>query len=102
MVCLHRGIQATAKITYKTILQENLVSPRSLSRVWLPLLAADRTTLVSEQGATLTLWSSCGRSRGGRYGEWQGVICTGETNSPVQVEQEWNEASVFRVVFWAG
>lgn len=37
------------------------------------------------QGATLTLWSSCGRSRGGLYGEWQGVICTGETNSQVQV-----------------
>ncbi|CAI5649218.1 unnamed protein product [Oreochromis niloticus] len=57
---LLRGLQATAKITYKTILQDNL-------------------------GATLTLWSSCGRSRGGRYGEWQGVICTGETNSQVQV-----------------
>lgn len=39
------------------------------------------------QGATLTLWSSCGRSRGGRYGEWQGVICTGETNSQVQVSR---------------
>ncbi|XP_018617924.2 RING finger protein 215 isoform X1 [Scleropages formosus] len=57
---LLRGLQATAKITYKTILQDNL-------------------------GATLTLWSSCGRSRGGLYGEWQGVICTGETNSQVQV-----------------
>ncbi|KAG7280952.1 hypothetical protein CRUP_022963 [Coryphaenoides rupestris] len=56
---LLRGLHATAKITYKTILQDNL-------------------------GATLTLWSSCGRSRGGLYGEWQGVICTGETNSQVQ------------------
>lgn len=42
---------------------------------------------VCVQGATLTLWSSCGRSRGGRYGEWQGVICTGETNSQVQVSR---------------
>ncbi|XP_072520568.1 RING finger protein 215 isoform X2 [Salminus brasiliensis] len=57
---LLRGLHATAKITYKTFLQNNL-------------------------GATLTLWSSCGRSRGGLYGEWQGVICTGETNSPVQL-----------------
>ncbi|XP_076853964.1 RING finger protein 215 isoform X3 [Brachyhypopomus gauderio] len=56
---LLRGLHATAKITYKTFLQNN--------------------------GATLTLWSSCGRSRGGLYGEWQGVICTGETISPVQV-----------------
>ncbi|KAJ8385957.1 hypothetical protein AAFF_G00177780 [Aldrovandia affinis] len=56
---LLRGLHATAKITYKTFLQNNL-------------------------GATLTLWSSCGRSRGGLYGEWQGVICTGETNSQVQ------------------
>ncbi|XP_018617928.2 RING finger protein 215 isoform X4 [Scleropages formosus] len=64
---LLRGLQATAKITYKTILQDNL-------------------------GATLTLWSSCGRSRGGLYGEWQGVICTGETNSQVQkyLQQLWN------------
>ncbi|XP_035802209.1 RING finger protein 215 isoform X2 [Amphiprion ocellaris] len=57
---LLRGLHATAKITYKTILQDDL-------------------------GATLTLWSSCGPSRGGRYGEWQGVICTGETNSQVQL-----------------
>ncbi|XP_072565050.1 uncharacterized protein rnf215 isoform X1 [Paramormyrops kingsleyae] len=57
---LLRGLRATAKITYRTLVQENL-------------------------GATLTLWSSCGRSRGGLYGEWQGVICTGESNSQVQV-----------------
>ncbi|XP_061528699.1 RING finger protein 215 isoform X2 [Phycodurus eques] len=56
---LLRGLHATAKITFGNILPDNL-------------------------GATLTLWSSCGRSRGGRYGEWQGVICTGETNSQVQ------------------
>lgn len=55
---------------------------------------------VSKQGATLTLWSSCGRSRGGRYGEWQGVICTGETNSPVQVEKEQQDAAMFCVAFW--
>lgn len=55
---------------------------------------------ASEQGATLTLWSSCGRSRGGRYGEWQGVICTGETNSPVQVEQEQSDIAMLCVVFW--
>ncbi|XP_039628209.1 RING finger protein 215 [Polypterus senegalus] len=69
---LLRGLRATAKITYKTILQDNL-------------------------GATLTLWSSCGRSRGGQYGEWQGVICTGETNSQVQkcLQQLWN------TVLWA-
>ncbi|XP_024865035.1 RING finger protein 215 isoform X2 [Kryptolebias marmoratus] len=58
---LLRGLRVTAKITYETILQDDL-------------------------GATLTLWSSCGRSRGGLYGEWQGVICTGETNSQVQIE----------------
>jgi len=37
------------------------------------------------QGVTLTLWSTCGLSRGGLYGEWQGVICTGENSSQVQV-----------------
>ncbi|XP_051925011.1 RING finger protein 215 isoform X2 [Hippocampus zosterae] len=56
---LLRGLHASAKITFSNVLHDNL-------------------------GATLTLWSSCGRSRGGRYGEWQGVICTGETNSQVQ------------------
>lgn len=37
------------------------------------------------QGVTLTLWSTCGLSRGGLYGEWQGVICPGESSSQVQV-----------------
>uniref|UniRef100_A0A3P9J073 Uncharacterized protein n=1 Tax=Oryzias latipes TaxID=8090 RepID=A0A3P9J073_ORYLA len=60
---LLRGLRATAKITYQSILQDDL------------------------GGATLTLWSSCGRSRGGLYGEWQGVICTGESNSQVQVRR---------------
>ncbi|XP_059909889.1 RING finger protein 215 isoform X2 [Gadus macrocephalus] len=76
---LLRGLHATAKITYKTILQDNL-------------------------GATLTLWSSCGRSRGGLYGEWQGVICTGETNSQVQkyLQQLWNTVLMVAVVLSTG
>ncbi|NXV08118.1 RN215 protein, partial [Cettia cetti] len=57
---LLRGLRATAKITYQAVLLENL-------------------------GVTLTLWSTCGLSRGGLYGEWQGVICPGESSSQVQV-----------------
>ncbi|KAI6076417.1 RING finger protein 215 isoform X1 [Aix galericulata] len=60
---LLRGLRATAKITYQAVLLENL-------------------------GVTLTLWSTCGLSRGGLYGEWQGVICTGENSSQVQVRQQ--------------
>ncbi|XP_068167336.1 RING finger protein 215 [Antennarius striatus] len=76
---LLRGLQATAKITYRTILQGNL-------------------------GATLTLWSSCGRSRGGRYGEWQGVICTGETNSQVQkyLQQLWDTVLLVALILSTG
>lgn len=76
---LLRGLRATAKITYKTILQDNL-------------------------GATLTLWSSCGRSRGGRYGEWQGVICTGETNSQVQkyLQQLWDTVLLVALILSTG
>ncbi|XP_062307574.1 RING finger protein 215 isoform X1 [Osmerus eperlanus] len=76
---LLRGLQATAKITYKTILQDNL-------------------------GATLTLWSTCGRSRGGIYGEWQGVICTGETNSQVQkyLQQLWNTVILVALLLCTG
>nr|XP_015221566.1 PREDICTED: RING finger protein 215 isoform X2 [Lepisosteus oculatus] len=76
---LLRGLRATAKITYKTILQDNL-------------------------GATLTLWSSCGRSRGGLYGEWQGVICTGETNSQVQkyLQQLWNTVVLVALILCTG
>uniref|UniRef100_UPI0037E86F71 RING finger protein 215 n=1 Tax=Semicossyphus pulcher TaxID=241346 RepID=UPI0037E86F71 len=76
---LLRGLQATAKITYKTVLQDNL-------------------------GATLTLWSSCGRSRGGRYGEWQGVICTGETNSQVQkyLQQLWDTVLLVALILSTG
>ncbi|OXB76432.1 UNVERIFIED_CONTAM: hypothetical protein H355_014147 [Colinus virginianus] len=55
------GLRATAKITYQAVLLENL-------------------------GVTLTLWSTCGLSRGGLYGEWQGVICTGENSSQVQLD----------------
>ncbi|NWZ33663.1 RN215 protein, partial [Brachypodius atriceps] len=58
---LLRGLRATAKITYQAVLLENL-------------------------GVTLTLWSTCGLSRGGLYGEWQGVICPGESSSQVQVQ----------------
>ncbi|XP_028314360.1 RING finger protein 215 isoform X2 [Gouania willdenowi] len=76
---LLRGLRATAKITYKTFLPDNL-------------------------GATLTLWSSCGRSRGGRYGEWQGLICTGETNSQVQkyLQQLWNTVLLVALIFCTG
>uniref|UniRef100_A0AAY4CRA4 RING-type domain-containing protein n=1 Tax=Denticeps clupeoides TaxID=299321 RepID=A0AAY4CRA4_9TELE len=76
---LLRGLHATAKITYKTFLQDNL-------------------------GATLTLWSSCGRSRGGLYGEWQGVICTGETNSQVQkyLQQLWNTVVLVALILSTG
>ncbi|XP_013875157.1 RING finger protein 215 [Austrofundulus limnaeus] len=76
---LLRGLRATAKITYETILQDNL-------------------------GATLTLWSSCGRSRGGLYGEWQGVICTGETNSQVQkyLQQLWDTVLLVVLILCTG
>ncbi|XP_019744080.1 RING finger protein 215 isoform X1 [Hippocampus comes] len=79
---LLRGLHASAKITFSNVLQDNLVSV-SRSRPWRTVIRR-LCLLVVRQGATLTLWSSCGRSRGGRYGEWQGVICTGETNSQVQ------------------
>ncbi|KAI5627165.1 RING finger protein 215, partial [Silurus asotus] len=76
---LLRGLHATARITYKTFLQHNL-------------------------GATLTLWSSCGRSRWGRYGEWQGVVCTGETHSPVQkyLQQLWNTVVLIALILSTG
>lgn len=76
---LLRGLQATVRITYRTILQDHL-------------------------GVTLTLWSSCGRSRGGRYGEWQGVICTGETNSQVQkyLQQLWDTVLLVVLVLSTG
>ncbi|XP_054895505.1 RING finger protein 215 isoform X2 [Poeciliopsis prolifica] len=76
---LLRGLRATAKITYETILQDNL-------------------------GATLTLWSSCGRSRGGLYGEWQGVICTGESNSQVQkyLQQLWDTVLLVALILCTG
>ncbi|XP_070690566.1 RING finger protein 215 isoform X2 [Pempheris klunzingeri] len=76
---LLRGLHATARITYKRILQDNL-------------------------GATLTLWSSCGRSRGGLYGEWQGVICTGETNSQVQkyLQQLWDTVLLVALILSTG
>ncbi|XP_072289655.1 RING finger protein 215-like isoform X2 [Eucyclogobius newberryi] len=76
---LLRGLQATVKITYRTILQDDL-------------------------GATLTLWSSCGRSRDSRYGEWQGVICTGENNSQVQkyLQQLWDTVLLVALVLSTG
>ncbi|XP_048849977.1 RING finger protein 215 [Brienomyrus brachyistius] len=76
---LLRGLRATAKITYRTLVQENL-------------------------GATLTLWSSCGRSRGGLYGEWQGVICTGESNSQVQkyLQQLWDTVLLVATILCTG
>ncbi|XP_069070730.1 RING finger protein 215 isoform X1 [Pleurodeles waltl] len=76
---LLRGLRATTKITYKAALLENL-------------------------GLTLTLWSTCGRSRGGLYGEWQGVICTGETSSQVQkyLQQLWNTILLVSLIVCTG
>ncbi|NXE30947.1 RN215 protein, partial [Ardeotis kori] len=74
-----RGLRATAKITYQAVLLENL-------------------------GVTLTLWSTCGLSRGGLYGEWQGVICTGENSSQVQkyLQQLWNTILLIALLLCTG
>ncbi|KAM3826376.1 RING finger protein 215 isoform 1-T1 [Vipera latastei] len=76
---LLRGLQATAKITYQAGLLENM-------------------------GLTLTLWSTCGLSRGGMYAEWQGVICTGENSSKVQkyLQQLWNAILLIALILCTG
>ncbi|XP_074869314.1 RING finger protein 215 isoform X2 [Carettochelys insculpta] len=76
---LLRGLQLTAKISYQAALLENL-------------------------GVTLTLWSTCGLSRGGLYGEWQGVICTGENSSRVQkyLQQLWNTILLVALLLCTG
>ncbi|NWZ93080.1 RN215 protein, partial [Nesospiza acunhae] len=76
---LLRGLRATAKITYQAVLLENL-------------------------GVTLTLWSTCGLSRGGLYGEWQGVICPGESSSQVQkyLQQLWNTILLITLLLCTG
>ncbi|XP_063171460.1 RING finger protein 215 [Candoia aspera] len=76
---LLRGLQATAKITYQAGLLENM-------------------------GVTLTLWSTCGLSRGGVYAEWQGVICTGENSSKVQkyLQQLWNAILLIALILCTG
>ncbi|XP_030088931.2 RING finger protein 215 isoform X2 [Serinus canaria] len=76
---LLRGLRATAKITYQAVLLENL-------------------------GVTLTLWSTCGLSRGGLYGEWQGVICPGESSSQVQkyLQQLWNTILLIALLLCTG
>ncbi|XP_054248841.1 RING finger protein 215 [Indicator indicator] len=76
---LLRGLRATARITYQAVLLENL-------------------------GVTLTLWSTCGLSRGGLYGEWQGVICTGENSSQVQMylQQLWNTILLIALLLCTG
>ncbi|NXY38293.1 RN215 protein, partial [Pomatorhinus ruficollis] len=75
----HSGLRATAKITYQAVLLENL-------------------------GVTLTLWSTCGLSRGGLYGEWQGVICPGESSSQVQkyLQQLWNTILLIALLLCTG
>ncbi|XP_058014618.1 RING finger protein 215 [Ahaetulla prasina] len=76
---LLRGLRATAKITYQAGLLENM-------------------------GVTLTLWSTCGLSRGGIYAEWQGVICTGENSSKVQkyLQQLWNAILLIALILCTG
>uniref|UniRef100_A0A670ZPB5 RING-type E3 ubiquitin transferase n=1 Tax=Pseudonaja textilis TaxID=8673 RepID=A0A670ZPB5_PSETE len=76
---LLRGLRATAKITYQAGLLENM-------------------------GVTLTLWSTCGLSRGGMYAEWQGVICTGENSSKVQkyLQQLWNAILLIALLLCTG
>uniref|UniRef100_A0A8D0DYE9 Ring finger protein 215 n=1 Tax=Salvator merianae TaxID=96440 RepID=A0A8D0DYE9_SALMN len=76
---LLRGLRATAKITYQAVRLENV-------------------------GLTLTLWSTCGLSRGGLYGEWQGVICMGENSSRVQkyLQQLWNAILLIALILCTG
>ncbi|KAM9097248.1 RING finger protein 215 [Sarcophilus harrisii] len=73
------GLQATAKITSQAVLLENV-------------------------GLTLTLWSTCGLSRGGLYGEWQGVICPGESGSRVQkyLQKLWNTILLVALLLCTG
>nr|XP_057926207.1 RING finger protein 215 isoform X2 [Doryrhamphus excisus] len=99
---LLRGLQATAKITFTTVLHDNLVSV-AVSDTQSGHVTG-RVYVCRGQGATLTLWSSCGRSRGGRYGEWQGVICTGETNSQVQkyLQQLWDTVLLVALILSTG
>ncbi|KAG8146140.1 putative RING finger protein [Naja naja] len=58
----------------------------------------------SSKGVTLTLWSTCGLSRGGMYAEWQGVICTGENGSKVQkyLQQLWNAILLIALLLCTG
>ncbi|XP_078598871.1 RING finger protein 215-like isoform X4 [Branchiostoma floridae x Branchiostoma japonicum] len=44
----------------------------------------------------LVLWSTCGRSRGGPYKEWQGVVCMqAETKTQTYFTQAWNMVLIF-------
>uniref|UniRef100_A0A672ZNS6 Ring finger protein 215 n=1 Tax=Sphaeramia orbicularis TaxID=375764 RepID=A0A672ZNS6_9TELE len=88
-------------------LNQNTVSEMDLSQVLSkPIIVIQTSENVTKLigGATLTLWSSCGRSRGGRYGEWQGVICTGETNSQVQkyLQQLWDTVLLVALILSTG
>ncbi|XP_028905285.1 RING finger protein 215 [Ornithorhynchus anatinus] len=79
LAALLRGLQATAEITYQAMLLENV-------------------------GVTLTLWSTCGLSRGGLYGEWQGVICPEEAGSRGQkcLQQLWNTILLVALLLGTG
>ncbi|XP_076853962.1 RING finger protein 215 isoform X1 [Brachyhypopomus gauderio] len=101
---LLRGLHATAKITYKTFLQNNVVRCSAAYLCGCAGVLLFSWCVVCVQGATLTLWSSCGRSRGGLYGEWQGVICTGETISPVQkyLQKLWDTVVLAALILSTG
>ena len=42
----------------------------------------------SQNTAHLTLWSTCGRSSGGTYREWEGTVCLGVGQSSHKVRFE--------------
>uniref|UniRef100_A0A3B4B1F2 RING-type domain-containing protein n=1 Tax=Periophthalmus magnuspinnatus TaxID=409849 RepID=A0A3B4B1F2_9GOBI len=99
-------------------LNQNTVSEMDLSQVLVkPIIVIQSSENVTRllalhglnlfmcvQGATLTLWSSCGRSRDSRYGEWLGVICTGENNSQVQkyLQQLWDTVLLVALILSTG
>ncbi|RXM95527.1 RING finger protein 215 [Acipenser ruthenus] len=93
-----RGSQETFAAAVVSKMKRALVLGASA----LLILALNQNTI--REGATLTLWSSCGRSRSGLYGEWQGVICTGETNSQVQkyLQQLWNTILLVALILCTG
>ncbi|KAF4074133.1 hypothetical protein AMELA_G00236010 [Ameiurus melas] len=94
---MKRALVLGASALIILVLNQNTLREMDVSQVLSkPIIIIQNSENVTKLFGALLRW--------GRYGEWQGVVCTGETNSPVQkyLQQLWNTVVFIALILSTG